>query len=201
MHNAVLLNMIQHFGYLALFFALWLGIVGMPIPDEVIVMTAGLVTALGLLNPILAFLLTYLGVVSGLSVGYLLGNQLGAPVIDRLVRKKKTGKYLRQAQAMLNKFGHYALPISYFLPMVRHLVPYLVGISKMPYRNYVAYAYSTGFVWTLIYFIVGRIFGNHIDQIAQMVTRYGFFALAILCVSGFIVWRGVCNGTTDNTSY
>lgn len=34
-----LLSYIQHFGYAALFFALWLGIVGMPIPDEVVVMT------------------------------------------------------------------------------------------------------------------------------------------------------------------
>lgn len=69
MHYDVLLNLVQQYGYFALFFTLWLGIVGMPIPDEVIVMTGGLVTALGILNPLPAFILTYLGVISGLSLG------------------------------------------------------------------------------------------------------------------------------------
>ena len=74
----------------------------MPIPDEVIVMTGGLVTALGILNPLPAFILTYLGVISGLSLGHILGHRLGAPVIDRLVQKKKTGTYLRKPKKCFN---------------------------------------------------------------------------------------------------
>ncbi len=102
MHYDVLLTLIQQYGYMALFFALWMGIVGMPIPDEVIVMTGGFVTDLGILQPIPAFILTYLGVVSGLSFGYILGHRLGAPVLERLVRKKKAGKYLAKAEQLLN---------------------------------------------------------------------------------------------------
>lgn len=146
MHYEVLLNLIQQYGYPALFFALWLGIVGMPVPDEVVVMTGGFVTGIGILAPIPAFILTYLGVVSGLSLGYILGHRLGAPVLERLVRKKKARKYLGKAREMLNQFGHYALVLSYFFPVIRHLVPYLVGIGKMPYRKYAAYSYSTGFL-------------------------------------------------------
>ncbi|MCS5149310.1 DedA family protein, partial [Staphylococcus aureus] len=33
-----LLSYIEQYGYWALFFCLWLGIIGMPIPDEMIVM-------------------------------------------------------------------------------------------------------------------------------------------------------------------
>lgn len=189
MHYDVLLNLVQQYGYLALFFALWLGIVGMPIPDEVIVMTGGLVTALGLLNPIPAFILTYLGVISGLSLGYILGHRLGAPVLDRLVQRKKAAAYLTKAQTMLQQFGHYALVLSYFLPVVRHLVPYLAGMGKMPYRKYATYSYTTGFLWTLIYFVVGRLFGNHIDQIAKLVTEYGWYTLAFIFITGLTVWR------------
>jgi len=189
MHFDVLLNLVQQYGYLALFFTLWLGIVGMPIPDEVIVMTGGLVTALGILNPLPAFILTYLGVISGLSLGYILGHRLGAPVLDRLVQKKKAGTYLTKAQAMFQQFSHYALVLSYFLPVVRHLVPYLAGMSKMPFRQYAAYSYTTGFLWTLIYFVVGRLFGNNIDQIAKLVTKYGWYTLAFIIIAGLIVWK------------
>ncbi len=43
------------------------------VPDEVIVMTGGALTANGFLHVLPAFMLTYLGVVSGLSLGYVLG--------------------------------------------------------------------------------------------------------------------------------
>lgn len=50
-----LISIIEQYGYAALFFSLWLGIVGLPIPDEVIVMTGGAVTGMGILHPLPAF--------------------------------------------------------------------------------------------------------------------------------------------------
>jgi len=89
---------------------------------------------------------------------------------------------------MFRQFGHYALVLSYFLPVVRHLVPYLAGMSQMPFREYAAYSYTTGFLWTLIYFVVGRLFENNIDQIAKLVTEYGWYTLAFIATTGLIVW-------------
>lgn len=83
-----------HNGYLGLFFCLWLGIIGMPIPDEVVVMTGGMVTSIGVMKPIPAFIVTYLGVVSGLTLGYTVGRILGVNVIDRLKSKPKVASYL-----------------------------------------------------------------------------------------------------------
>ncbi len=189
MYYEILLDLIQHYGYFAFFFALWLGIVISPIPDEVIVMTCGLMTAIGLLDPIPAFILTYLGIISGLSFGYFLGQRFGALALNRLIQKRKTANYLGKAEETFQQFGHFSLPLSYFLPVVRHLVPYLVGSAKMPYRIYATYSYSTGLLWTLIYFLVGRTFGNNIDQIAQLVTKYGWYTLVFLCIAGLILWR------------
>jgi len=94
MNYDTLLSLIHHFGYAALYFALWLGIVGIPIPDEVVVMTGGAVTANGLLHSFPAFVLTYLGVISGLSLGYVLGRIFGISVLDRLQRRKKMNKWI-----------------------------------------------------------------------------------------------------------
>ncbi|MCM3736112.1 VTT domain-containing protein [Bacillus cytotoxicus] len=155
-----LLSYIQHYGYVALFFCLWLGIVGMPIP---------------------AFLLTYLGVVSGLSLGYILGKTVGSKVLDALMKKKKA-KYLWKSQALLDRYGHYALVVSYFIPVVRHIVPYLVGINNMSFRAYALYSYVTGFVWTLLYFMLGYMFGGNINHIVELTTKYGFVFGSILVV-------------------
>lgn len=41
-----LLLFIEQYGYFALFFSLWLGIIGMPLPDEMIVMSGGFLSSL-----------------------------------------------------------------------------------------------------------------------------------------------------------
>ncbi|NOU96443.1 DedA family protein [Paenibacillus sp. LMG 31456] len=174
MNYDMLLSMIGQYGYAALFFALWLGIVGMPVPDEVIVMTGGAVTANGILQVVPAFIVTYLGVISGLSLGYVLGRFIGKPVIEKLKRKKKMEKYLIASENLIEKYGSFALVISYFLPVVRHVVPYIVGLNKMTFPRYALLSYSTGFVWTLVFFTAGRLFGDYIDELGALIHQHAF---------------------------
>ncbi|WP_072329075.1 MULTISPECIES: DedA family protein [unclassified Paenibacillus] len=199
MDYSQLTDWIEHLGYAALFFSLWLGIVGMPIPDEVIVMTGGAVTSAGLLHAVPAFLLTYLGVISGLSLGYVLGRYIGAPVLGKLQRKKNMTKYLRISEQLIEKHGNAALSFSYFLPVVRHVVPYLVGINKMSFWRYAGYSYTTGFVWTLIFFVLGRFVGQDVPRIGMLIYRYGIYVMcavvllaAIYAVTVFL--RGYSRG-------
>ncbi|MEK3911618.1 DedA family protein [Paenibacillus sp. FSL H7-0331] len=189
-----LITMIGQYGYAALFFALWLGIVGMPVPDEGIVMTGGAVTASGLLLPIPAFLLTYLGVVSGLTLGYVLGRWIGTPALNRMRRKKKLALYVDKSERLVARYGSYALAISYFLPVVRHIIPYLVGLNKMSFRRYALISYSTGFVWTLLFFTLGYVAGDHVPQLALLVHRYGLQllwlpAIALIVYIIIRIWK------------
>ncbi|PFM16240.1 alkaline phosphatase [Bacillus anthracis] len=181
-----LLSYIEQYGYWALFFCLWLGIIGMPIPDEMIVMSGGFVSSLGILSGIPAFLLTYLGVVSGLSLGYILGKIFGTKVLDKLMKKKKV-RYLLKSQQMVEKYGHYVLVTSYFIPVVRHIVPYLVGMNNMSFKTYALYSYTTGFVWTLVYFVLGALFGQHIESIVAIAIEYGvYFGVIVFIVTGIL---------------
>jgi membrane protein DedA with SNARE-associated domain len=189
----IIMEMVAQYGYPALFFALWLGIVGMPIPDEVVVLSAGVITSLGYLQPVPAFLLTYLGVVSGLSLGYILGKTLGAPVLDRFGKRKGMHKHIKRGQALLEQYGSYALCISYFFPVVRHVVPYLVGIGNMKFRQYALFSYTTGFVWTLLFFVTGNLLGNNAANIGQLITNYSMYALlAVSALCGLaLVFRSM----------
>jgi len=189
-----LVHSIGQFGYAALFFALWLGIIGMPIPDEVIVMTGGAVSKAGLLHPVPAFLVTYLGVVTGLSLGYLFGRLFGSNMLDKLRRKKNVEKHIRTSEQLLNKYGNFALVISYFIPVVRHIVPYLVGINKMSYPRYILYSFSAALAWSSVFFVLGQLAGNHVEKIGTMVYRYGLYTglvllLGVLLFITFKRWK------------
>ncbi|UUZ90591.1 DedA family protein [Paenibacillus sp. P25] len=184
----ILLHSIQQYGYFALFFALWLGIVGMPIPDEAIVMTGGMVVSMHWPQPLPSFALTYMGVVSGLSLGYVLGRWMGAPVLEKLGKKAKLAAAIERSQKLLARYGPYTLIISYFLPVVRHVVPYLVGINRMPFGRYALFSYTTGFVWTSLFFAAGYFFGDRMEAIHAAVTRYGWYALGA-AVIGFAAYK------------
>lgn len=183
----VIFHFIQQYGYVALFLSIALGVFLTPVPDEVLVMTGGLITALGLLEPVPAFIITYLGLITGLSLCYIIGKQFGVLMFSRLLQNRSCVVNLSKAKGMLARFDHYALLICYYMPFVRHLVPFLVGVNKMPYYKYAVYSYSSGLLWTLLYFGAGIFFGNNIDLIAYQVRLYGT-CLLIIIILGFIVW-------------
>ncbi|KAF6576689.1 DedA family protein [Paenibacillus polymyxa] len=182
-----LISIIEQYGYAALFFSLWLGIVGLPIPDEVIVMTGGAVTGMGILHPLPAFLIVYLGVISGLSLGYVLGRTVGTPILERLRRKKKMDRYITFSEKLIHKYGNFTICISYLLPIVRHIIPYIVGINKMSFKRYALFSYSTGLIWTLIFFLLGRIFGDHVQAVGELIHRYGL-QMALLVIMLTIIF-------------
>lgn len=186
-----LLSFIQQFGYVALFFALWLGIVGMPIPDEVIVMTGGAVTAGGVLHTFPAFIATYLGVVSGLSVGYVLGRWFGTAALDRLRRKKKFGRYIDFSEKLMQKYGSFALCIGYFFPIIRHVMPYAVGINKMTFKRYALFSYTTGLIWTILFFALGRLVGEQVRHVGYLVYQIGLKSLwaPFTIAAVFAIWH------------
>ncbi len=182
------LDLIRQYGYLSLFFLLWLGIVGMPIPDEAVVMTGGMIVAFGLLEPFPALLVTYLGVISGLTLGYVLGRLIGEPILQFLIRKINKQEYISRSYKLLVSYGSYTLCISYFFPVVRHVVPYLVGVGKMPFREYALFSYTTGFVWTLLFFSLGYFFGASIEQISRAVYAYGLYSVLVAPAAALAAW-------------
>lgn len=178
-----LLLVIERYGYFSLFFSLWLGIIGMPLPDEMIVMSGGFLSTLETMSIWKSFLVTYLGVVSGLSIGYVLGRLFGYQVLDKLLKRKKA-KYLLKSKELLDTYGRFVLVFSYFIPVIRHILPYLVGMNNMSFKTYALFSYTTGFVWTLIYFTLGLFFGSHIEQISMLATKYGiYFGMIIIMIS------------------
>jgi membrane protein DedA with SNARE-associated domain len=183
-----LMHWISEYGYVALFFCLWLGIVGMPIPDEVIVMTGGFVSSLGVLQLAPSFVVTYLGVVSGLSIGYTLGRYYGVSMTKKIQKKEKWRPYLIKSEKLVEKYGKFALCVSYFLPVVRHLIPYVVGSHKMKFTHYALYSYSVGLLWTGVFFWLGYQFGEAIPAIAATSRNWGYVALGVL-LAGIVIMQ------------
>lgn len=190
----LLMSIIEQYGYLAIFFLLWLGIVGLPIPDELVVATGGFLVSIGLLNPVYSFLAGYLGVASGLTIGFLLGKHFGKPILQWLSKSEKMRHAVERSTALLQKYGTSALCISYLFPVVRHVVPYLVAMGGMTYRRYALLSYPIGLLWTVAFYLLGYMFGNHAEVIIGMIRHYGIYTLItlmIVLIAGLVIRKVV----------
>jgi len=178
----LLVTIIEQYGYLAIFFMLWLGIVGLPIPDELVVATAGFLASVSLLDPVSSFLFSFLGVASGLTIGFLLGKWFGKPILAWLSKNEKMRRSIGKAAHLQKKYGTLALCVSYLFPVVRHVVPYLVAMGGMSFRRYVMISFPVGLAWTVAFYLIGYTCGRNVETLIPLIRSYGWQALIVLLV-------------------
>lgn len=189
MDSQTILALVARYGYLALYLCLFLGIAGLPINDETLVMLAGFTGSRHLLAPVPAFLVTYAGVLSGMNIGFVLGRLLDMGLVNWLAKRSpKMHRQLERAQRWLAGQGVVTIWLSYYVPGVRHVVPYLLGIGDMSYGRFALIAFSGGLVWTAVFYSVGYAVGANLDKVAATLHRYGLYAGLVLALAALILW-------------
>lgn len=174
-----ILNIIEEGGYAGLFFWLWLGIFGMPVPNEVIIMTVGFASSKKILNPLLTFMVTYSGILVALTTIYSLGRFLGRPLLRFLEKRKKFAHSISISLHLIEKYHSHSLLFSYFFPGIRNFVPFIYGSSRLSYKSFAFFAYIGALLWLSIVFTLGYLFGDHIDTI----MHYGKELLILIAIS------------------
>jgi membrane-associated protein len=185
----MVINIIEDNGYLGLFLWLWFGVFVIPVPNEVILMTVGLASSKGALNPILAFLVTYMGISAAFSSSYLLGRVIGTRLLRMLEKKKRFANSIESAMKLMEKYHAFSLSLSCFAPGVRYLVPLLYGFSRLPFKTFALFAYSGAFVWVSIIFVLGYLFGDKMDVVMKYNKEFWLVVLAFALISIIFVYR------------
>ncbi|ASS69992.1 MULTISPECIES: DedA family protein [Bacillus] len=153
-------QIIADYGYVAIFLMLVLGIVGLPIPDEIMMTIVGYFTNIDVLNYPLAIIISFFGAMLGMMISYLIGRKAGRPFIDKYgkwVGLKE--KRMLKVEIWMKKYGPYSLIIGYFIPGIRHLTCYFSGIGKMELKTYISFAAIGAFLWCFIFITIGRLIG------------------------------------------
>lgn len=187
----LLLSIIEEVGYFALFLVLCLGLIGLPIPNEAVVMTGGALAASDVFSPVPAFIMTCLGICSAMTFGYSIGRFAGSKLSNWFSTKKNISKFLIKSEQLSERYGGYAICISLCLPFLRHVTPYVMGMNKMPYKRFILYAYPSAFAWTLIYFIIGTFVGDQVQELSALIYQYGVWIASALAAAivGYAAYR------------
>lgn len=189
----ILLNIIEEVGYFALFLVLCLGLIGLPIPNEAVVMTGGALSESGVLLPVPAFIMTCLGICSAMTFGYSIGRFAGSKLSNWFSSKKNINRFVTKSEQLSDRYGGYAISLSLCLPFLRHVTPYVMGMNRMPYKRFALFAYPSAFVWTLVYFIIGSFVGDQVQDLSDHIYKYGIWVIygLVAILLGFIVYKYV----------
>jgi membrane protein DedA with SNARE-associated domain len=182
------LDKINVYGPEALFVLLLLGIVGLPIPDETLLVFCGFRIAQGKMPMIETWLFALGGSWCGISLSYTIGRTFGVGVIHRFGKYLHiTEKRMEAVNRWFDRVGHWALFIGYYIAGLRHFTAITAGISKLRFRTFATYAWSGGVLWVTTFLTLGYFLGDRWQQIFEVIHHYIFYVSILVLVSA-AVW-------------
>lgn len=183
-----ILHFISDYGYLGIIICLILGIVGLPLPDEVLMMFAGYMVQSGELSYVFTLIVSFAASLIGMSISFWIGSKFGYPLLHRFGPKLHISRErLERAEIWFQKYGKFAVFIGYFLPGIRHLTAYLSGIGHWKYSTFITNAAYGAVVWVVTFVSIGYYLGQDWLVFSQMLHRNVLVIVMVALIAAAIL--------------
>jgi membrane protein DedA with SNARE-associated domain len=178
-------------GYVFVFVVLLLCGFGLPMPEDVVLVTGGVLAWLnsdletvsfaGMLRDpgLLAMVLVGLGgILAGDSVIYLAGRRFGHRVADfRPLRRIITPEKLELVEKKVRHRGNVVVMFARFLPGLRAPTYFTVGHSRLPYWKFLLYDGTAALVSAPLWVCLGFWFGSDLEEAARVAGQFSHYIL------------------------
>jgi membrane protein DedA with SNARE-associated domain len=172
-----LVDLLARHGAALIFLVQMLGIVGLPIPGELLLTVAGALIRSGELNRSATIAAAIAGSLAGITSSYFLGRMVGLRVLRRF--SALNGTFVDRGHAWFTRSGKWLLAFGSFVPGVRHLTPIAAGSASLDFRAFAAYAYPGAMAWSITFVAVGYYTGDHWEH-AAVLLRAHLLAVSIV---------------------
>jgi membrane protein DedA with SNARE-associated domain len=154
-------SLIEHYGYLFVFFGVMIGCSGIPFPGATILLAAGILVQQGHLKLGYAIVFGILGAIIGSQMGYWAGKRGGRSFLLKWGRYVKiTPERLGRVEQFFVRYGGKAVFASRFVSVFRVLGAPVAGMSRMRGSIFLLYSALGGIVWATVVVLIGYFFGQ-----------------------------------------
>lgn len=175
--KATIFSLIQQHGNIGLTIALFLEFIGFPVPGEPLMAFWGYMTWSRGNSAVIAILFSVAGTFAGSLLAYGLGARYGNDLL------LKYGKYiflttdkLDRAEKVFRRHRVFALLFGRYVAGIRHVVPYICGISRIDLRDFLFYNLAGSLIWCLTFIYLGIFLG---EDWALLEHWLGKFSIAL----------------------
>jgi membrane protein DedA with SNARE-associated domain len=157
---------------------------GIPVPGEITLVTASLLSVTTRIDPWLVAASASAGAIIGDSIGYFIGRRGGRHLLERVGRRfpKHFGPtHLAKAERAFQRWGVWAVFFGRFIALLRILAGPLAGALHVPYGKFLAANALGGLTWAF-----GTVFAIYtVGQAAEKWLKdFSWIALAVAVVAG-----------------
>lgn len=193
--------------YLAICSVLIISGFGLPIPEDIPLLVAGYLCALGYADIWVMGPLCFVSIMGADGMVYILGRKYGMRINRiRFIRRFLTPKRLAKAENMLHQHGGKFMFAARFMPGVRTPSMFTAGMFRVPYWKFLSYdGAAAGFSVPTILFL-GYYFSAEIAHAKKLVMEGQLAAIGIIVLLAalWIAWhlrkrRQEDQTTTDET--
>lgn len=125
--------LISHWGYLAIFLFVILGNLGVPVPEESILVLSGYLVWQGQLRLPLVLVVGILSAVAGDNLGYWIGRRYGQETIERYgQRVLLTPARIEATRRFVTRYGAFGVFAARFIAGLRFMAGPLAGSTGLP---------------------------------------------------------------------
>jgi membrane protein DedA with SNARE-associated domain len=186
----------RHGSYLAIFFLLALTGAGLPIPEEIVIVAAGVSSSpsVGRLDPRLALTACLAGALVGDCVMYGIGRGLGRTYIrhHRWFTWFFHADCEKRMEKIVQRHGLKVFLLARFLVGVRSPLYLTMGILRIDFRRFLLCDASCGALVVTVFFLLSYFFGGWIGVlIRESQFAATGIALTALALSGayYLIWK------------
>ncbi|MDU0204851.1 DedA family protein [Paenibacillus sp. MAH-36] len=182
MISDTIIQLVNHHGYLIFFLAFCLGPFGIPVPNEITILTGGILGNNGTLNPWIIYIFILAGLLTAITFGFLAGKIFG----EQIKSKFQFNRHFQKAEKLFKQHGDNAMCLGFLIPVVRYVLPVFVGLNGFSYKKFALISYSSAFVWTATFFAFGKFFGAHILSVLALIDVKSIVVTLCIAVGSFI---------------
>ena len=169
-------------GLVAVFVALLLAPFGLPIPEDISLLVAGVLVHWGKAEVWHALVVGYLGVVIGDCFVWTIGRKVGlhpSGLLPRLVGSEKVKRITR----FYDRFGEWAIVLCRQVPGLRAPAFFFAGATGIRFTRFLALDGCGAFVTVGLYVWLGITFAENLDTVVPWLDRFRTLGLMVLVIA------------------
>lgn len=177
--------------YIIVFSMLLAGAVGIPAPEDLTLIAAGILSSLSQVNTLLMGIICYIGILTGDLIIYRIG-WLAGPALFRKkwFRKHISTHRLQVIRTNLHKNTVFTILVARHLFYIRTATFLMCGAVRISFSRFLIIDAFAALITTPVMMGIGYMFAHNYDQILYYLDKVKFVLVAAgICVAAVVVYR------------
>jgi membrane protein DedA with SNARE-associated domain len=186
------MRLVESYGYGIVFLFVAIESLGVPLPGETVLVTAGALAALGHMSIWWVIPTAALGGIIGDATGYWIGRLGGVALVKRYGRVVHfDDAKLARVHGFFSRHGAKTVFFGRFIALLRTWAALLAGTAEMPYDVFTLYNVMGGITWATLFGTLGYVFGRSLPLLERYIGQASLAVvlLVALVVALTLAWR------------